>query len=226
MYVKALLEHAPWLLWVFCPIALFFLWYRFRDGSLRHSRQRSQRLYALTRNGKWTKAGPTALQIAVREACGATLDDAWIAEALRRGNPLRMLGDCKLVGGMVRLRPDGRGFEGVKNRLGIRDFRKAAIGFFALACAPWVVTWGVLTFGQPAPQTVIALALASFVLAPFCMLMCVCHESAHRLTVQLDELYPLRPMVSGTRSRPRAPAAATSVTGRRRANRSGTTVTH
>jgi hypothetical protein len=187
-----LLEHAPWLFWIVFPFWVFYLWHRFRDGNLRYARQRSQRLYALTRSGKWAQADPAALQLAVRDAYGAVIDDAWIGLALRRGNPLRMLSDCRLAVGMIRIRADGMRFEPVKNRLGIRNFRKAASVSFVAACLPWIIMWILIIFSHPAKSTVATLAVASLLFAPFFMFMSVCHESVHRLVVHLDDLYPLR----------------------------------
>lgn len=188
--VGSLFTQYPWLALIATPIVLSFWWHRFRHGVLRLSKQRTQRLYDLTKAGKWLKADPMALQIAVVDAFREPIDDRWIRLALARHRPWRLLADCKLATNMIQIRPDGSGFMAIKpNRP--RNDRAWSIAFFTLAYMPWIGLWAIAKFWTPFPMSVAAALIAACImLTPFCLWLSMCLEAALRLVHELDKRHP------------------------------------
>ena len=189
-WLGKVLEQNPWLLFATLPAIIAIVWYRVRMSAFRLSKQRMQRLYELTRNGKWRNADPLARQIAVADAFRCTLDDRWIEMAFSRHNPMRMLNDCKYALGVVRLTSDGLCF--VDNRtLPWPGLRATAWLLYFISIAPWIAASIVSLTPVASPGLLIGLVIVGLIYTPVFTWLGVCVEGARRLKDQLNDRYPV-----------------------------------
>lgn len=189
--LSSLLSGNPWLATIAALASVALLWHRFRQGNLRLSKQKTQRLYDLSRKGKWRKAGPIALQVAVRDAFGAIIDDRWIYISMERNNPLRMLADCKNAAGILAVDYKNKAFVPLPTSW-LRNYRAWSVCFFLAALAPWVgLQLLVELAGTPSLVVALSWLAVGFFVTPFLMWLSACAESAHRLVHELDKRYPL-----------------------------------
>lgn len=183
--------QSPWLTIIAGLVSVFFLWQRFRQGNARISRQKTQRLYDLARTGKWRTVGPIALQMAVRDAFDATIDDRWICIAMERHHALRMLVDCKNAAGMLSVDREKKSFIPAPTSR-VRNYRAWSIGLFLVALAPWVLLLGLTELaGMSSVPAVLSLFLAVLMVTPFMLWLSACTEAAYRLVHELEVKYPL-----------------------------------
>jgi hypothetical protein len=172
-------------------VSIFFLWHRFRQGNARLSKQKTQRLYDLARTGKWRTVGPIALQMAVRDAFDAIIDDRWICIAMERHHALRMLVDCKNAAGMLVVDRENKSFIPAPTSR-VRNYRAWSIGLFLVALAPWLLLLGLTGLaGTSSLSVVLPLFLAVLMVTPFMLWLSACTEAAYRLVHELGSKYPL-----------------------------------
>lgn len=171
------------------PLLLWWYFNRIRHSSLRMSKQKTERLYALAKSGKWSSAGPLALQIAVSDAFRAEIDDRWIVFAMRRHRPMGLLRDMKRAGASVRLEGDSGFVDSAKGRRFSLKARSWIL--FAFAFFPWILlacTAGIESL--PAGYK-IGFLISGFYYIPFFVWQSICVNAAHILVTELDEKYPL-----------------------------------
>lgn len=183
------LQSLPWLA---IPAALIAFavrhWWQYRNGSLRHSQQRTKRLYLLASNVSWRKAHPLALQLATFDALGVVLPDLTIQFALERHNCWGLLRDCKQAIGWAALNPGASRFEDTRTRLRV-DYNWTAKALYILAGLP--VCALLLTADWLSPVVSIPLFLVALPLVPMMFWFAIQFEAADRLINRLDALYPL-----------------------------------
>lgn len=80
------------------------------DSHRKASRDRMQRLYDLT-SEELDKVPALAIQIAVHDAFGRAMDEAWIRLIWRQQNPLPLLQDCARTSHLLRMSEDGTRIE-------------------------------------------------------------------------------------------------------------------
>lgn len=190
-WLSRIIDTQPWVLLFLLPMAGVQVWYRIRSSAFRLSKQRTERLYALTRKGAWRQADPLALQLAVSDAFRSTIDDRWIAFALLRHNPIRLLIDGKYAKGIVRLASDGSGFE--DNRKFWRpSLRATSWGLYVASISPWIAASVISVSPWASPGLLAALAAVGVVYTPTFTWLGICVEAARRLTHKIDENYLVR----------------------------------
>lgn len=184
------IQSRPWLAAAFAlPVLGIPLWLRLRIGTFRLSKQRTKRLFDLTRDRKWHDAAPIARQIAVFNAFRVTVDDRFIDIAMSRHNPMRMIGDFRLALGMIRLDPDCTGFvDGRRWRL--LGFRGAARVLHVLSVVPWLAAIVLKSLSLASPGLLIGLAIVGLLYVLVFTWLATCMDAAWCLVHELDARYP------------------------------------
>ncbi|UZW61866.1 hypothetical protein [Lysobacter enzymogenes] len=86
--------------------ASYIKYHAHMDSQRKSARDRLGRLYDLT-SEKLDEVPALALQIAVLDAFGRSIDEAWIKLIVKQRNPLPLLQDCARTSHLLQLSEDG-----------------------------------------------------------------------------------------------------------------------